>query len=190
MYDVTLLYPAYAPSGRILVTSLSELKDLHSTSPPRIPELGNLTLMKQNELLLRWKSITRKTNPDTLPCKSVHRVTPLDLYASPSICLMKHILSQKPVTLITVPPNNLDNKGNPIPPGAIPSTSPLPVTHLLLAHGEDIYLHALWPVGLNIMDFPISVYSEGVESLRVKVCFIPKNCKEQLCTPQICSNVW
>lgn len=52
----------------------------------------------KNRLIVRWKSVDRKLNVDVLPCKSVHRVTPFDVIASPTLCLMKHLVndSQNP----------------------------------------------------------------------------------------------
>jgi len=44
---------------------------------------------------------TWSLNVDAYACSRVMRVTPLDLHSSPSVCLMKHILSDKVVTLVT-----------------------------------------------------------------------------------------
>ena len=53
-----------------------------------------------SETILQWKS-TRTVNTDTVPCSKVVRVSPLKIYSSPSICLMKHICSGKAVCLIS-----------------------------------------------------------------------------------------
>ncbi len=63
--------------------------------------LGSHLYRIKHELVLQWKTTPRVFNAETQACKRIMRVSPLDLRSSPSICLMKHILSDKVVTLIT-----------------------------------------------------------------------------------------
>lgn len=45
--------------------------------------------------------MTELASVESYACSRILRVSPLDLRSSPSVCLMKHILSDKLVTLIT-----------------------------------------------------------------------------------------
>lgn len=121
--------------------------------------------LQDREVFLRWKSIDRKTNAMTLACKSIHRVSPLTPSSSPTVCLARHVLSGKPVTLITVPHDKE------LPSGAIPSSSPYPVSHLIISQGESIFLHILRPNPFSLHDIPamVAAYSNASsQTLRTK----------------------
>lgn len=83
-------------------------------------------------LNLKWLRAEPKKNVEYFyMTKSVHRVTPLYPYTTPTLCLMKHLASGKPVTL------NMASTYN--------ETFNIEVTHLMLQHGSDVYLHVLHP---------------------------------------------
>lgn len=87
MYEVQLLHSAdTCHSVRDVSAAINRHTDDKKSSDSSDTE-SDVTLR------LRWKSIDRKTNPDTLPCKCVHRVTPLDVTSNPTMCLMKHLVS-------------------------------------------------------------------------------------------------
>lgn len=159
IYDVTLLYsaqceqtsstPYLQPFTNNTVTenrivAPTELKS--AVSPSGHP----------SQLILKWKSIDRKTNADRLLSVCVHRVTALDITSSPTQCLFKHLLSGKPVTLVTVP----GEKDGVVMVGAL--------SHLLLSHGEDIYLHCLHQTQLSLQQFPVENYNHSINNLRTK----------------------
>jgi hypothetical protein len=71
---------------------------------------------------------------------------------------------EKPVTLVTV------TKDKDIGPGTVPSTSPIPTTHLLLAQGDNVFLHILRQSQFSLVDLPTNVYSQSTsQQYRVKV---------------------
>jgi hypothetical protein len=83
-------------------------------------------------LNVKWHRAEPKKNVEQFyMTKSVHRVTPLYPYTMPTLCLMKHLASGKPVTL-SMESEYYDRFG-------------IEVTHLLLQHGSDVYLHVLHP---------------------------------------------
>jgi len=94
-----------------------------------------------------------------------YKISPLDVNANSTSSLFKHLFSGKPVTLVTVPAESAE-----FPAGPIPSTSSIPISHLLLAHGELLYLHKLSPLNNNfqISEFPINMYSQDISNYRVK----------------------
>jgi hypothetical protein len=137
------------------------------------------------DIQLRWKSIDRKTNPNTFTSKCVHRVTPVFLQSQSSECLIKHILqglfhlffflswfslsifsidlflaAGRAVTAV------LAVEAVNARPDILPSTAPFPVSHLFIAHGEDIYLHCVH-ISSPISDVPLAAYSQP-HNLRVK----------------------
>eukprot|EP01119_Soliformovum_irregulare_P026198 TRINITY_DN9940_c0_g1_i1.p1 TRINITY_DN9940_c0_g1~~TRINITY_DN9940_c0_g1_i1.p1 ORF type:complete len:507 (+),score=132.70 TRINITY_DN9940_c0_g1_i1:268-1788(+) len=153
VYDVPILFPADAH-----FPSLARIKTRDQVQEY---QLGSGDCRKPHEMNLRWKSIDRKTNPDTLSSKCVHRITTVSLYAHSSVCLTNHLLSGKPVALVTLP------AGVETPPGAVPSTSPLPISHMLLAHGGDLYLHCLRTFNFNLADFNVASYSLPTNEYRI-----------------------
>ncbi len=80
--------------------------------------LGSHLYRIKHELVLQWKTTPRIFNAETHACKRIMRVSPLDLRSSPSICLMKHILSDKVVTLIT-PDISTFQEGKPAKQGRV-----------------------------------------------------------------------
>ncbi|EFC48931.1 predicted protein [Naegleria gruberi] len=79
---------------------------------------------------LRWVRADPKRSIEHLyTTKSVHRITPMTPYTLPTVCLMRHLSTKKPVALIYESEYNLAHNHSP--------------THLILQHGHDVYLHVL-----------------------------------------------
>jgi len=91
-----------------------------------------------------WKTPDRSLNVDTLPCKSMHRITPLQITSSASSVLLKHISSNKPVTLAI-----------PDPEKTVAKTK---TSHILLLHEKDIYMHTIYRDYISFSSLPLDVY--------------------------------
>lgn len=151
MYEVVMVFPKSDHFGFLPARDES----FHSC----LNLAENFTKRIRNQLTLRWKSVDRKIYPDnTLYCKCIHRITPINVVASPTVCLMKHLINEsKSVILITVK-DDMD------------TTSHSSITHALISHGEYVYLHCLRQNYFSSADFPISIYNESsVQNLRVQV---------------------
>jgi hypothetical protein len=86
--------------------------------------------MKDSNLDLKWIRADPKHSIEQLnTTKSIHRITPIAPYTLPTLCLMKHLASGKPVTLSLASEYNTRHEHT--------------VTHLMLQHGDDVYLHVL-----------------------------------------------
>ncbi|KAF0972937.1 hypothetical protein FDP41_008789 [Naegleria fowleri] len=80
---------------------------------------------------LKWVRAdpNKRTIEHLYTTKSVHRITPITPYTLPTICLMRHLSTKKPVTLVYESEYNKTHNHSP--------------THLILQHGQDVYLHVL-----------------------------------------------
>ncbi|KAG2374521.1 hypothetical protein C9374_010805 [Naegleria lovaniensis] len=80
---------------------------------------------------LKWVRAdpNKRTIEHLYTTKSVHRITPITPYTLPTICLMRHLSTKKPVTLVYESDYNKTHNHSP--------------THLILQHGQDVYLHVL-----------------------------------------------
>jgi hypothetical protein len=88
------------------------------------------------EIQLKWVSIrtpTWQTTLDEIGCRHARRITPIDAGAAPTACLIKHLLT-KAVSLRAIGSDT----------GAEPPSARPAVSHVLLEHEGDIYLHALF----------------------------------------------
>jgi hypothetical protein len=113
-------------------------------------------LMENSMIALRWKSTDRRVDVNSLSCSCIHRVTPVNPASSPSQCLMKHMGSGKSVILqlLTTP-----GSGGGEPSGLL--------THVLLNHGGEVYIHCLHQTP-SVLDLPLSFYSKKGPSVRVR----------------------
>lgn len=86
--------------------------------------------MTESMLDLKWARADPKASVEQLyTTKSIHRITPISPYTLPTLCLMKHLASGKPVALSLASDYNTQHDHQ--------------VTHLMLQHGNDVYLHVL-----------------------------------------------
>jgi hypothetical protein len=93
-------------------------------------ELSQDILVTESMLDLKWIRADPKHSVEQLyTTKSIHRITPIAPYTLPTLCLMKHLASGKPVTLSLASDYNTRHDHQ--------------VTHLMLQHGDDVYLHVL-----------------------------------------------
>ena len=85
-YDVVWYYPQLA-----VTNSISDV-NMPSTTLPSV--LGNAEYLRASrELVLRWKSVDKKTNPYIIPTKSSHRICPVDIHSNSSAALIQHVMS-------------------------------------------------------------------------------------------------
>ncbi|KAL9657275.1 hypothetical protein ABK040_011495 [Willaertia magna] len=117
-------------------------------------ELTQDVTLYGSSICLRWVRADPKRSIEHLyTTKSVHRITPVFPYTLPTLCLMKHLMTKKPVALIFESRYNLHHKHSP--------------THLILQHGQDVYLHVLH---LNKVFQPYSVsLSDETTNVKYKI---------------------
>lgn len=93
-------------------------------------EISQDIFVTEHMLDLKWTRADPKHSIEQLyTTKSIHRITPIAPYTLPTLCLMKHLASGKPVTLSLASDYNTKHDHQ--------------VTHLMLQHGDDVYLHVL-----------------------------------------------
>ncbi|KAL0481359.1 hypothetical protein AKO1_012723 [Acrasis kona] len=93
-------------------------------------EISQDISLSENLHSLKWVRAEPKHSTELLhTSKSIHRITPVSPYTPSTLCLMRHLASGKPVTL------SLDSPYN--------TTHSHLVTHMMLQHGDDVYLHVL-----------------------------------------------
>eukprot|EP00026_Physarum_polycephalum_P003051 Phypoly_transcript_03060.p1 GENE.Phypoly_transcript_03060~~Phypoly_transcript_03060.p1 ORF type:complete len:811 (-),score=134.85 Phypoly_transcript_03060:73-2505(-) len=124
------------------------LYDASSQNVDNIKGYNNLGTTKRKEIVVKWKSPDQQLNPDTLPCKSTHRITPQIVSSFSSTCLMRHVCSGHPVYLVT--------------PGSSDS-----VSHALLLQGPEVVLHMLH-ASTPTEGLPLQIYSGNIDIYRVK----------------------
>eukprot|EP01113_Clastostelium_recurvatum_P000134 TRINITY_DN10063_c0_g1_i1.p1 TRINITY_DN10063_c0_g1~~TRINITY_DN10063_c0_g1_i1.p1 ORF type:complete len:796 (-),score=182.47 TRINITY_DN10063_c0_g1_i1:98-2200(-) len=152
VYDVLLLHERGAGSVHVTRATEDEYASLFS-------KIGGGSLDNARTRQVKWKSSSRRTSPDTLPCSCMHRVTPSDHTTAPAQCLMRHICSGKPVFLVSnAPGHHQDTEAN--------------LTHALLLQGAEVYMHCLQPASLSAddtgMEGTLEFYKQPVDPLPAK----------------------
>lgn len=116
-YKTTVLYP----------NNNLEKKYTRTGHPHHGFKLGtNFWKSTDREIQTYWRPFDKRINVDTLPCSSVHRISPYDSSSFISRSLFMHLQENRP--LILAQPDS-DNE--------------LIMTHALLLHGNFIYVHIL-----------------------------------------------
>lgn len=87
---------------------------------------SNFWKSTDREIHTYWRPFDKRINVDTLPCSSVHKISPYDYSAFTSRSLFVHLQENRP--LILSQPD---------------SENELIMTHALLLHGNYIYVHVL-----------------------------------------------
>ncbi|XP_066140597.1 integrator complex subunit 13 [Euwallacea fornicatus] len=98
--------------------------------------------MEYETVTLKWCTPRGMTGNELQNCTSVHRITPVDVNSRPSLCLINFLLGGRSVML------EMPRKAG----GKITS-------HLLVAHGGEIFIHTLC-TARSVLEDPPSV-SEG-----------------------------
>eukprot|EP01114_Cavostelium_apophysatum_P022585 TRINITY_DN8220_c0_g1_i1.p1 TRINITY_DN8220_c0_g1~~TRINITY_DN8220_c0_g1_i1.p1 ORF type:complete len:694 (-),score=122.35 TRINITY_DN8220_c0_g1_i1:35-2068(-) len=118
--------------------------------------LASCNYRKSTEKYLRWKSVDRKTNAELLPSKSAHRITPLEFTSPHSQSFVRHLFSGKPVFLVT------ETEVDEIPAGPVSSVAGVATSHLVVAHGEECYIHALSQSNPAMNEIPMTAYNSNM----------------------------
>ena len=101
-------------------------------------------LLNLLKVTLKWCTPRATSNSvEMWPCSSAHRISPVDVTSRPSSCLTNFLLGGRSVML------ELPRSGS----------GSRTTSHMLAAHGGEIFLHALL-IGRSVIEDPPSI-SEG-----------------------------
>ncbi|XP_030758709.1 integrator complex subunit 13 [Sitophilus oryzae] len=130
-YDVEIFHSSLAHTA-ILKSNASD------SAAIRTPKEG----LEYDTVTLKWCTPRGVTGNELQNCTAMHRITPVDVNSRPSLCLINFLLSGRSVML------EMPRKAG----GKITS-------HLLAAHGGEIFIHTLC-TARSVLEDPPSI-SEG-----------------------------
>lgn len=129
-------------------------------------DIGEKNFKNRLALITRWKSIDRKTNPETFSCSSAHRCTPRNVGSNTSQGILSHLLGGRPVCLVTVTQRVSEIAGN----SPLLASSQFEISYTLFAHGEELFLHEIRQNSFHLHEISdqLGIYHQNLGSYRVK----------------------
>eukprot|EP00743_Colponemidia_sp_Colp-15_P007255 GILK01007833.1.p1 GENE.GILK01007833.1~~GILK01007833.1.p1 ORF type:complete len:696 (+),score=138.39 GILK01007833.1:36-2123(+) len=94
-----------------------------------------IQLMNRREVVLQWKPTDKKMNMQKLECRCIHRLTVKITSHPATVCLVKHLAAGKAASLSTA------NRAG---------SSASNISHVLLQHNNQVFLHCLHTGPLNL----------------------------------------